>query len=66
VIRCRRSLDKKTIIKLSPEIAMEIVVAKSQSEVEAANQFVCVGDLQELTSLQLAMVGGGLATNTLI
>ena len=45
---------------------MEIVVAKSQSEVEAANQFVCVGDLQELPSLQLAMVGGGLATNTLI
>jgi hypothetical protein len=66
VIRCRRSLDKKTIIKLSPEIAMELVVAKSQSEVEVADQFVFVGDLQELTALQLAMVGGGLATNTLI
>ncbi|MFN7344326.1 MAG: hypothetical protein ACK5YV_17960 [Betaproteobacteria bacterium] len=45
---------------------MELVVAKSQSEVEVADQFVFVGDLQELTALQLAMVGGGLATNTLI
>jgi len=61
-----RSLKKKIVVEPSPEIAMEIVVAKSQTEVEAADQFVCVGDLQELTSLQLAMVGGGLATNTLI
>ena len=45
---------------------MELVVAKSQSEVEVADQFVRVEDLQELTSLQLAMVGGGCATNTLI
>ena len=66
MIRYRRSLDKKTIIKLSPEIAMELVVAKSQSEVEVADQFVRVEDFQELTSLQLAMVGGGLGVATLI
>ncbi|MFN8993886.1 MAG: hypothetical protein ACK5V8_01690 [Betaproteobacteria bacterium] len=45
---------------------MEIVVAKSQSEGEAADQIVSVEDLRELTSLQLAMVGGGLANVTFI
>ena len=45
---------------------MELVIAKSQSEVEVADQFVRVEDLQELTSLQLATVGGGLANVTFI
>ncbi len=45
---------------------MELVVAKSQSEVEVADQLFRVEDLQELTSLQLAMVGGGLASNILL
>jgi len=66
VIRHRRSLNKRNIINPSPEIAMELVVAKSQSEVEVADQFVRVEDFQELTSLQLAMVGGGLGVATLI
>jgi hypothetical protein len=66
VIRHRRSLNKRNIINPSPEIAMELVVAKSQSEVEVADQLFRVEDLQELTSLQLAMVGGGLASNILL
>ncbi len=45
---------------------MEPVVAKIQSEVEVTDQFDRVELLQELTSLQLAMVGGGLGVATLI
>ena len=45
---------------------MEIIAENSLSEVEVADQFVRVEDFQELTSLQLAMVGGGLGVATLI
>jgi len=45
---------------------MEFVAANSLSEVEAADQLVRSEDLQELTSLQLAMVGGGLGNATFI
>jgi len=65
-IHHRKSLNKKIIVEPSPEIAMEPVVAKIQSEVEVTDQFDRVELLQELTSLQLAMVGGGLGTATLI
>lgn len=45
---------------------MEFVVASSQSEVEVTDEVVRAEDFQELTSLQLAMVGGGLGIATLI
>jgi hypothetical protein len=63
--RCR-SLKKKPILEPSPEIAMEFVVANSQSEINVTDEVVRAEDLQELNALQLAMVGGGLGIATLI
>lgn len=45
---------------------MEFVVANSQSEINVTDEVVRAEDLQELNALQLAMVGGGLGTATLI
>jgi len=56
----------KIIDNLFPEPAMEIIAENSLSEVEVADQLVRSDDLREITSLQLAMVGGGLGVATLI
>lgn len=45
---------------------MEIIAENSLSEVEVADQLVRSDELREITSLQLAMVGGGLGVATLI
>ncbi|MCA3222809.1 MAG: hypothetical protein ING41_10560 [Burkholderiales bacterium] len=45
---------------------MELVIADVENQVEAAVQIASEANLQELTSLQLALVGGGLPSATLI
>ncbi|MCA3225800.1 MAG: hypothetical protein ING52_09875 [Burkholderiales bacterium] len=45
---------------------MELVIADMENQVEAADQIVSEANVKELTSLQLALVGGGLGCATLI
>ena len=45
---------------------MELVIADVENQVEAVVQIVSEADVKELTSLQLALVGGGLPSATLI
>ena len=59
-------MKMKIILKPFPEPAMEIIAENSLSEVEVADQLVRSDDLREITSLQLAMVGGGLGNATFI
>jgi hypothetical protein len=45
---------------------MELVIADVENRVETVDQIASEANVKELTSLQLALVGGGLAIATLI
>jgi hypothetical protein len=66
VILIRRSRHKRSVTAPFPENAMELVIADMENQVEAADQIVSEANVKELTSLQLAVVGGGLGCATLI
>ncbi|MCA3229478.1 MAG: hypothetical protein ING40_10635 [Burkholderiales bacterium] len=45
---------------------MELVIADVENRVETVDQIASEANVKELTSLQLALVGGGLASVTFI